>query len=139
MNIAEGLVGSADGYLQKNSERIKKFLISMFDVTAERFTFVGNFMEAIGKISDVFAGKEAKSIGTSIIEMFANPIMSVYDVINKFITDLTKLLVTPIINNCDLIKQTIQNTLGPISSIFGTLAEIMTALGDKIKKFIQHI
>ena len=106
----------------------------MFDVTAERFTFVGNFMEAIGKISDVFAGKEAKSIGTSIIEMFANPIMSVYDVINKFITDLTKLLVTPIINNCDLIKQTIQNTLGPISSIFGTLAEIMTALGDKINE-----
>ena len=134
VNIAEGLVGSADGYLQKNSERIKKFLISMFDVTAERFTFVGNFMEAIGKISDVFAGKEAKSIGTSIIEMFANPIMSVYDVINKFITDLTKLLVTPIINNCDLIKQTIQNTLGPISSIFGTLAEIMTALGDKINE-----
>lgn len=134
VNIAEGLVGSVDGYLQKNSERIKKFLISMFDVTAERFTFVGNFMEAIGKISDVFAGKEAKSIGTSIIEMFANPIMSVYDVINKFITDLTKLLVTPIINNCDLIKQTIQNTLGPISSIFGTLAEIMTALGDKINE-----
>lgn len=134
VNIAEGLVGSADGYLQKNSERIKKFLISMFDVTAERFTFVGNFMEAIGKISDVFAGKEAKSIGTSIIEMFANPIMSVYDVINKFITDLTKLLVTPIINNCDLIKQTIQNTLGPVSSIFGTLAEIMTALGDKINE-----
>lgn len=134
VNIAEGLVGSVDGYLQKNSERIKKFLISMFDVTAERFTFVGNFMEAIGKISDVFAGKEAKSIGTSIIEMFANPIMSVYDVINKFITDLTKLLVTPIINNCDLIKQIIQNTLGPISSIFGTLAEIMTALGDKINE-----
>lgn len=134
VNIAEGLVGNVDGYLQKNSERIKKFLISMFDVTAERFTFVGNFMEAIGKISDVFAGKEAKSIGTSIIEMFANPIMSVYDVINKFITDLTKLLVTPIINNCDLIKQTIQNTLGPISSIFGTLAEIMTALGDKINE-----
>lgn len=134
VNIAEGLVGSIDGYLQKNSERIKKFLISIFDVTAERFTFVGNFMEAIGKISDVFSGKEAKSIGTSIIEMFANPIMSVYHVINKFITDLTKLLVAPVINNCELIKQTIQNTLGPVSSIFGTLAEIMTALGDKINE-----
>lgn len=134
VNIVEGLVGSIDGYLQKNSGRIKGFLISMFDVTAERFTFVGNFMEAIGKISDVFSGKEAKSIGTSIIEMFANPIMSLYDVINKFITDITKILLTPIINNCDLIKQTIENTLGPISSIFGTLSEIMTAWGDKINE-----
>ena len=134
VNIAEGLVGSIDGYLQKNSGRIKKFLISMFDVTAERFSFVGNFMEAIGKISDVFSSNEAKSIGTSIIEMFANPIMSAYEVINKFITDLTKILVTPVINNCELIKQTIQNTMGPISSIFGTLAEIMTAIGDKINE-----
>lgn len=134
VNIAENLVGSIDGYLQKNSERIKKFLISMFDVTADRFTFVGNFMEAIGKISDVFSGKEAKSIGTSIIEMIVNPIMSLYDVLNKFVTDLTKILVRPIIDNCDLIKQTIENTLGPISSIFGTLAEMMTALGDKINE-----
>ena len=131
VNIAEDLVGSIDGYLQNNSERIKKFLISMFDVTADRFTFVGNFMEAIGKISDVFSGKEAKSIGTSIIEMIVNPIMSLYDVLNKFVTDLTKILVRPIIDNCDLIQQTIENTLGPISSIFGTLAEMMTALGDK--------
>lgn len=134
VNIAEGLVGSIDGYLQKNSGRIKGFLVSMFDVTAERFTFVGNFMEAIGKISDVFSGKEAKSIGTSIIEMFANPIMSIYDVLNKFSTDLTKILLRPVIDNCDLIKQTIENTLGPISSIFGTLAEIMTSLGDKINE-----
>lgn len=134
VNIAEGLVGSIDGYLQKNSGRIKKFLISMFDVTADRFTFVGNFMEAIGKISDVFSGKAAKSIGTSIIEMFANPIMSVIDVFNKFTTDITKLFVTPIINNCDLLKQTIENTLEPISGIFGTLAEIMTAIGDKINE-----
>lgn len=134
VNIAEGLVGSIDGYLQKNSERIKGFLVSMFDVTADRFTFVGNFMEAIGKISDVFSGETAKSIGTSIIEMFVNPLMSVYDVINKFITDLTKILLAPIINNCDLIKQTIENTLQPISGIFGTLAEIMTALGDKINE-----
>lgn len=134
VNIAEGLVGSIDGYLQKNSGRIKGFLVSMFDVTAERFTFVGNFMEAIGKISDVFSGKEAKSIGTSIIEMFANPIMSIYDVLNKFSTDLTKILLRPVIDNCDLIKQTIENTLGPISSIFGTLAEIMTSLGNKINE-----
>lgn len=134
VNIVEGLVGSIDGYLQKNSGRIKKYLISMFDVTAERFSFVGNFMEAIGKISDVFSSKEAKSIGTSIIEMFANPIMSLNEVFNKFVTDLTKLFVTPVINNCELIKQTIQNTMGPISSIFGTLAEIMTAIGDKINE-----
>lgn len=134
VNITEGLLGSIDGYLQKNSERIKGFLISIFDVTADRFTFVGNFMEAIGKISDVLAGDNAKSIGTSIIEMFANPFMSAVDVINKFITDLTNILLTPIINNCELIKQTIDNTLGPISSIFGTLSEIMTAWGDKVNE-----
>ena len=73
VNIAEGIVGSIDGYLQKNSGRIKKFLISMFDVTAERFTFVGNFMEAIGKISDVFKSDTAKQIGADIIAIFANP------------------------------------------------------------------
>lgn len=137
VNIAEFLVGSIDTYLQENSSRVKDHIIKMFDIGAKKFKLVGNLWQALGEISDVFSGKSAKKIGSSIIAMFANPFMKVQQVFAQFSTDMLNLLITPITNNCELLKQTIENTLSPISSIFGTLAEIMTALGDKIQEIYE--
>lgn len=133
-NIAEFFVGSIDIYLEQYVDRIKTHICNMFDISSEDMALSGNFAQALGELSDVFKSDKAKQIGANIIAMFANPIMSANELCAKFAKDIKGILFQPIINNCDLIKQTIQNTLGPISSIFGTLAEIMTALGDKINE-----
>lgn len=137
MNIAEGLLGSIDLYLSGNKDRIKGNLIKIFDLKAEWQRISGEAYKAIGEISDVFKSNKAKKIGSSLISMFANPIMSLGIVFQNFTNDMQKLFLQPIIDNSELLKQTIENTLSPISSIFGTLAEIMTALGDKIQEIYE--
>lgn len=139
-NIAEGLVGSINRYLSQNTERIKNFIINMFNISSEQFALIGNFSEALGKISDVFKGDTVKQIGADIIAMFANPFMSALEIAGNFVTDLIGIFVQPVIDNVDKIKIAIQNTLAPIQTVTGTIADCFTYIGDKcVEVYDEHI
>ncbi len=139
-NIVEGLVGSIDKYLSQNKERIKTHISNMFDISSKDFALTGNFMQALGEISDVLSGDTAKQIGANIIAIFANPFMSIQELCGKFVLDLKAILFQPIIDNADKIKTTIENTMKPIESFTSTLANAMTYVGDKWNEvYDQHI
>lgn len=131
INIAEGLLGSIDKYLSQNTDRIKSFIVNMFNISSKDIALTGNLWQALGEISDIFSGDTAKQIGADIIAMFANPFMSLMEVCGKFATDLRAVFVQPIIDNVDKIKETFNNILGPIQTVTGTLAEAFTYVGDK--------
>lgn len=130
-NLIEGFVGSIDKYLSQNKERIKNFIISMFDISSKEFSLMGNFYQALGEISDVFKSDTAKQIGANLIAMFANPLMSAYQLIAKFVVDLKSILLQPIIDNAQKIKQTIENVMKPVQKVTGVIAEAFTYVGDK--------
>lgn len=131
VNIAEFFVGSIDKYLSQNKERIKSFIVNMFNINSEKLKIIGNYAQALGEISDVFKSDTAKQIGADIIAMFANPFMSALELASKFERDLTGILLQPIIDNVEKIKTSIENTLVPIQTITGTLSEAFTYIGDK--------
>lgn len=140
INLAEGLVGSIDKYLSQNVERIKSFITNMFNISSKDLALTGNLWQALGEISDVFSGDTAKQISADIIAMFANPFMSVMELCSKFVLDIKGILFQPIIDNAEKIKTTIENTLKPIQTFTGTLAEAMTYVGDKWNEvYDQHI
>lgn len=131
VNIAEFLIGSIDLYLQQNAGRIKNFIVNMFDISSESMTITGNFAQALGEISDVFSSDSAKQIGANILSMFTNPFMSALEICSKFVVDVQGILMQPIIDNSDKIREAIENTLTPIETITGTLSEAFTYIGDK--------
>lgn len=140
VNVAEFFVGSIDKYLSQNTDRIKLFICNMFDISSESMALSGNFAQVLGEISDVFSGDTAKQIGADIIAMFANPFMAVKELTAKFALDLKGILLQPIIDNAEGIKTAIENTLGPIQTITGTLAESFTSLGDTMNQvYDEHI
>lgn len=140
VNIVEGFLGSIDIYLEQNSERIKTHICNMFDISSEDMALTGNFAKALGEISDVFSSDTAKQIGADIIAMFSNPFMSVLEITSKFALDLKEILLQPIIDNAENIKLAIENTLGPIQTITGTLAHSFTILGDTMDQvYNEHI
>ncbi len=133
-NIAEGLIGSIDNYLSQNTARIKDFIVSMFDIGAKDLKLTGDLWQALGEISDIFSSDTAKQIGADIYAMFYNPLMSVIEVVAQFGVDLRNVLLQPIIDNADQIKETFQNLLVPIQKITGKISEAVTYMGDTIKK-----
>jgi len=131
VNIAEGFVGSIDNYLTQNVDRIKEHLCTMFDISIENMTLTGNLMQALGEISDVLSGDTAKQIGADLISIFTNPLMSVVELLSKFVVDLKAIFVQPIIDNVDKIKIALGNMLQPIETVLHTIGDAFTYVGDK--------
>lgn len=139
-NLVEGFVGSVDKYLSQNSERIKNFIVNMFNISSKDITLTGNLWQALGELSDVFKGDTAKQIGADIIAMFTNPFMSAIEICQKLGFDLKGILFQPIIDNVDKLKTTFNNVLTPIETVTRTLADVMTYMGDKWNEvYNQHI
>lgn len=138
INIATGLVGSIEKYLNSNTDRIKKFIITMFDVSSKDLNLTGNLWQALGEISDVLKGPTAQQIGANIIAMFTIPLMSVIEFISKFAVDLRAVFVQPIIDNVDKIKLAFENTLAPIQTVTGVIAEAFTYVGDKLNEIYDN-
>ena len=130
-NWVEGFVGSIDKYLSQNVDRIKGFIVKMFDISSKDFALVGNFYQALGEISDVWKSDTAKQIGADIIAIFANPLMSAIEFIGKFVVDFKSIFMQPIIDNVGKIKEAILNTQKPIETVLHTIGDAFTYIGDK--------
>lgn len=140
MNTAEGFVGAIDKYFAQNKKRVKGFIADMFDISADSWDITGSLSESLAEISDVFRGGIAKQIGADIIAMFTNPLMSVTEFVSQWAVDLFDILVTPIVDNTELIKQAFEGLLEPVQTVTGTISEAFTYVGDTLTKtYNEHI
>lgn len=140
LTIADNLLGGFDSYLQGSSEYIKKRLISIFDVSAEISDLGGEFSTAFANIFSVFSGGNAKSITGSIIGIFSDGFLGVLDLASQFGLDVVNNIIQPFVQNQDLIKESIDNTLAPISEVLSTLHQGIKDTFDKINQvYEEHI
>ncbi len=134
INIAEGLVGSIDSYLSQNKGRVADHIATMFNIGSDRIDLAGQLYESFASISEIFTGDLAKQIGADIIAMFANPFMSLNELVNQWINDIMGVMVQPIVDNTELIKQTFEGLLEPVQTVTGTISEAFTYVGDTLTK-----
>lgn len=130
--IADNLLGGIDKYLEQNSERIKQFLISMFDISGEIADIVGNFNVAFAVIFSAFRSDSAKRITADIIGIFSNAFMGATELASKFGRDVLNMITAPFIQNKDLIKQTLEDTFSAVEPILSEIKSIVDEVFTKI-------
>lgn len=128
--IADNLLGGISKYLEQNKDRIKDYLIQMFNVGSEIATLVGNFTASIADIFTVFRSDSAKQITADIIGIFSSSFMGVTELGGKFIRDLIQLITKPITDNTGQIKERIQGLLDELQPIFDKLKELVDKIWD---------
>lgn len=129
--IVDNIVGGIDKFLKQDSERIKKFIISMFDIQGSIAEIKGNFAVAMADIFSVFQGDNAKQITADIISIFSSAAMGAIEIASKLYRDLLNLITKPFIDNKDKIKEALEGTLEVVSSILGTIKEVVQNTMDK--------
>lgn len=140
LTISDLLVGSIAKYLEQHKQDLKQHLVNLFDITGQIADIVGNFSAAVADIATVFRSNEAKQIGADLINIFVESVTNVVELAGKFGRDFIDSLTAPIIENKDRIKEALQNTLAPLSSIIGTISDVVTNTWDKIQEvYDQHI
>lgn len=140
LTLATALVGGVESYLSKNVDRIKKFIIKMFDVAGEIADEIGDLSVVFADIFSVFGGQTTQNIIGSVIQIISDTIMTAMTLSGQMLRDSINLLLTPLQENAELIKQTIENTLQPIETVITAIADAwQIAMDELIAMYDAHI
>ena len=138
--LADNLLGGINKFLEQNSQGIKNYLVSMFDIGAEITDIVGNFNVAFATIFSAFRSDSAKQITADIIGIFSSAFMGVTELVGKLGRDILDLITAPFIQNRDLIKQTLEDTFSAVEPIFSEIKSIIDEAFTKINEtYDSHV
>lgn len=129
-SIADNLLGGISLFLQQNSERIRDYIVSMFNIGSRIAEITGSFSSAVAEIFSVFRSDSAKQITADIIGMFSTAFMGVTELLGKIGRDILNVLTKPIIDNKDEIKKAVQGLLDTIQPVISNIKDLLDKMFD---------
>ncbi|WP_027643621.1 phage tail protein [Enterocloster clostridioformis] len=129
-SIADNLLGGISLFLQQNSERIRDYIVSMFNIGSRIAEISGSVSSAVAEIFSVFRSDSAKQITADIIGMFSTAFMGVTELLGKIGRDILNVLTKPIIDNKDEIKKAVQGLLDTIQPVVSNIKDLLDKMFD---------
>lgn len=138
--IADNLLGGIRIFLEDNSQRIKDYLVAMFNIGGELTTIVGDHVKALADIFSVFRSDPAKQITADIIQVFSDGFMGVTELALSFGKDVLDLITAPIVENTDKFKESFQGLLEVVETVTSGIAETFRQFVDGVRKlYNEHV
>ena len=131
ITIATNILGGIDKYLAQNKQRIKNFIVSMFDISSEINVLEGNYAQAVANIFSVFGGENAQQATANLIGIFADAGMGIAQIFMKLKRDIETIFMQPFIDNQEKIKTALDGTLGVLAGLLGNVKDIVDNTMDK--------
>ncbi len=140
LTIADNILGGFSKFLNQDKDRIKSYLIAMFDIASSISTIQANFAVAVADIFTVFRSDTAKQVTADIISIFSNAFMGINELVGKLFRDVINLILTPFTENADAIKDALNNTLAPVEEVLGTIANSVANTFDAFNRmYDKHL
>lgn len=140
LTIADNFLGGAERYLDQNSDRIKDFISSTFEINGDTISKLGEASEALADVFSVFKSDSAKQITADILSLLAESFMIPTEISAKFTRDIVSMITEPFIQNRDRIKQLLGGMLDVGAEITSSLAKNLKLVGEKLNAFYdEHI
>ena len=132
VTIADNLLGGINLFLEQNKQRLQDHIVRLFDISSRRSELAGNIAVAVADIFTVFRSDTAKQITADIIAIFTEGFLGAIEVVGTLANDLVYIITQPFIDNKDIIKETLQGMLEPISTVLSTIKQ---GIQDTFSKF----
>lgn len=141
LTIATNVIGGIESYLSENSDRIKTYLVNMFNIGADIFDRVGTLAATVAEIfSSVFGSQVAQDLTGNIIGIFAEAFMGVTSLAAMLGRDLLGLIVTPLVENKEKIKTALLETIAPLEQITQSIETFIQKVVDKVTTlYNEHV
>ena len=140
LTIAQNIIGGIEKFLKQNTQRIKKYLIDMFNIGAEISQIAGNLAVAFADVFSVFGGETAQQITANLIGIFAEIGMVLTETAAKLGRDILNMIAQPFIDNKDILKSAIEGSLGVIETVTSGVLTVVQNLSDAISRlYDEHV
>jgi len=140
LTIAANLIGGIAKYLEQNKERIKKYLISMFDIWADINYLFADFFQAVAYIFEAFASEGAQQLTANIIGIFSSIFMGITELVSKFFRDIANILIQPFVDNKEAFRTALEGFLGVLAEVTGTIKQGIDDTFDHLNQvYDEHL
>lgn len=140
LTIAQNLIGGMEKYLTQNKERIKQFVIAMFDVGAEILEKIGELFAVLADILSVFGSDTAQQVTANIIGIFSETLMGALEFVAGITLEIIDRIVEIFTENKERIKESLSGTIDGLEKITKSIKETIefitqTVLPDLLDGF----
>lgn len=140
LTIAQNIIGGIEKFLKQNTQRIKNYLIDMFNIGSEIAQIGGNLAVAFADVFSVFGGETAQQITADLIGIFAEIGMVLTETAAKLARDILNMIAQPFIDNKDILKSAIEGSLGAIETVTSGVLIVVQNLSDAISRlYDEHV
>lgn len=134
LTIATNLLGGISTYLEQNKDRIKKILISMFDIWDEINQNFAEFFQSIAYVFEAFASENGQQLTANIIGIFADAFMGITELASKTFRDVSNIIIQPFVDNKEEFRTALEGFLGVLSEVTGTIKQGIDETFDKLNE-----
>mgnify|MGYP000208809207 FL=1 len=139
LTLAVNLVGGFESYLSRNKDRIKKFLVDVFNVGAEIADEFGLIAKTIAEVfAKTFGTQTAQDLTGNIIGIFASLGGLAVEIFARYERDKMYLAWQPWIDNKDKLVEAINETIAPIQQLAQVIEDFLNDTSDKIIAFYDE-
>ena len=136
LTLAVNLVGGFESYLSRNKDRIKKFLVDVFNVGAEIADEFGLIAKTIAEVfAKTFGTQTAQDLTGNLIGIFASLGGLAVEIFARYERDKMYLAWQPWIDN---IVEAINETIAPIQQLAQVIEDFLNDTSDKIIAFYDE-
>lgn len=140
LTIAQNIIGGIEKFLKQNTQRIKNYLIDMFNIGSEISQIAGNLAVAFADVFSVFGGETAQQITADLIGIFAEIGMVLTETAAKLGRDILNMIAQPFIDNKDILKSAIEGSLGVIETVTSGVLTVVQNLSDAVSRlYDEHV
>ena len=126
LSLGANLTGGLAQYLQSDKERIKQYILDMFDISGDIASQIGNFASAFADVFEVISSEAGIQITSDIFGIFGEIFMGIGELAGRLVLDVTKLITQPFINSKEEIKNSLQDLLDGFSSFTSFLKKLIS-------------
>lgn len=139
LSLGTNLIGGFAMYLETDKERIKQFLIDMFDISGDIALKVGEWSTAVADVVEVIAGEAGQTITSHIFGIFGEIFMGIGELAGRLLLDVATLITQPFIDSKEEIKTSLEDLLVGFSEVTEFFKELVEDVVDFSKKIYDEI
>lgn len=132
LTIATNLLGGISKYLEENKDRIKGFLISMFDIWSEINQNFAEFFQSVAYVFEAFASENGQQLTANIIGIFSNAFMGIQELASRAFRDISNIIIQPFVDNKEGFRTALEGFLGVLSEVTETIKQGIDETFDKL-------
>lgn len=139
-SIADNLLGGISLFLQQNKDRIKEYIVAMFDIGSRIAEIEGKVAKAWSTVFSSLRSDSVKQINADIIGIFSEAFMGGTELAGTFAADVLDTITAPFIENADHIRTTLEDTFSAVEPVFSTIKDLAAETFEKIgTTYDEHV